>query len=161
MDPAAASRDSRPPALRRIDDYVRLRAKLSEYMSAAELEAVDAAYDYSAEVHAGQNRRTGDPYITHPVAVADVLTEFRLDAATMQAALLHDVVEDTAGTLDEIRKRFGEDVALLVDGVSKLDKLRFDSAEEARSRITHRRPWRRRRLPMASPAWPAPTTATS
>ena len=103
MDTAAASRDSKLPPLRRIDDYNRLRSKLNEYMSPAELEAVDSAYDYSARVHAGQNRRTGDPYITHPVAVADVLTEFRLDAATMQAALLHDVVEDTAGTLDEIR----------------------------------------------------------
>jgi GTP pyrophosphokinase len=133
VDTAAASRDSKLPAPRRIDDYIRLRAKLSEYLSPAELEAVDAAYDYSALVHAGQNRRTGDPYITHPVAVADVLTEFRLDAATMQAALLHDVVEDTASTLDEIRGRFGEDVALLVDGVSKLDKLRFDSAEEAQA----------------------------
>jgi RelA/SpoT family (p)ppGpp synthetase len=133
MEPTAASRDSRQPVVRRIDDYVRLRTKLSEYMSAAELKAVDAAYDYSALVHAGQNRRTGDPYITHPVAVADVLTEFRLDAATMQAALLHDVVEDTAGTLEEIRANFGEDVALLVDGVSKLDKLHFDSAEEAQA----------------------------
>ena len=133
MDSAAVTRESRQAAVKRIDEYARLRTKLSEYLSAADLVAVDSAFDYSARVHAGQHRRTGDPYITHPVAVADVLTEFRLDAATMQAALLHDVVEDTEGTLDEIRKLFGEDVALLVDGVSKLDKLRFDSAEEAQA----------------------------
>jgi guanosine-3',5'-bis(diphosphate) 3'-pyrophosphohydrolase len=133
MDSAAVTRESRQAAVKRIDEYGRLRTKLSEYLSAADLVAVDSAFDYSARVHAGQHRRTGDPYITHPVAVADVLTEFRLDAATMQAALLHDVVEDTEGTLDEIRKLFGEDVALLVDGVSKLDKLRFDSAEEAQA----------------------------
>jgi guanosine-3',5'-bis(diphosphate) 3'-pyrophosphohydrolase len=133
MDTAAVTRENRPPAAKRGDDYLRLRAKLGEYLSAAELEAVDSAYDYSAHFHAGQHRLTGDPYITHPVAVADVLTEFRLDAATIQAALLHDVVEDTESTLDAIRERFGEDVALLVDGVSKLDRLHFDSAEEAQA----------------------------
>jgi GTP pyrophosphokinase len=133
MNPAAATPESRQPGARRIDDYVRLRSKLSEYLSAAELEAVDSAYDYAAHFHEGQQRQTGEAYITHPVAVADVLTEFRLDAATIQAALMHDVVEDTTSTLEEIRERFGEDVALLVDGVSKLDRLHFDSAEEAQA----------------------------
>lgn len=133
MDTAAASSDSRQAAPKRGEDYLRLREDLSAYLSAAELSAVDAAYDYSARFHAGQTRKTGEPYITHPVAVASVLREFRLDAATIQAALLHDVVEDTAGTLDDIRDRFGDDVAVLVDGVSKLDKLHFDSAEEAQA----------------------------
>ena len=131
MDPAAATRNSRPPAARRISEYNKLRSRLDDYLSAAELEAVDAAYDYSARFHEGQQRLTGEAYITHPVAVATVLEELRLDSATMQAALLHDVVEDTASTLGEIRELFGEDVALLVDGVSKLDKLHFDSAVEA------------------------------
>lgn len=131
MDPAAASRTSRVPAVRRIGDYVRLRNKLDDYLSAAELAAVDSAYDYSAHFHEGQQRLTGEAYITHPVAVASVLSELRLDAATLQAALLHDVVEDTESTLDEIRELFGEDVALLVDGVSKIDKLHFDSAVDA------------------------------
>lgn len=131
MDTAAQARDSKRPKVKRIDDYNALRATLAGYLSAAELDSVDAAYDYSAHFHQHQLRRTGEAYITHPVAVAEVLSELRLDSATIQAALLHDVVEDTDSTLDEIRERFGEDVALLVDGVSKLDKLHFDSAEEA------------------------------
>jgi GTP pyrophosphokinase len=133
MNTAAASSKSRPTGGKRVDAYNRLRTKLGEYLSAEELEAIDAAYDYSAHFHEGQLRLTGEPYITHPVAVAEILSEFRLDAATVQAALLHDVVEDTESTLDEIRESFGEDVALLVDGVSKLDKLHFDSAEEAQA----------------------------
>jgi GTP pyrophosphokinase len=133
MDTAAQSRESRQAAQNRGDDYARLRSKLSTYLSSTELAAVDSAYDYSARFHAGQRRQSGDAYITHPVAVADVLTEFRLDAATIQAALLHDVVEDTESTLAEISEQFGEDIALLVDGVSKLDKLHFDSAEEAQA----------------------------
>ena len=131
MDTVAQARESRPAPAKRIDDYLGLRKKLGEYLSAAELESVDAAYDYSAHFHEGQKRLTGEPYITHPVAVADVLASLRLDTATIQAGLLHDVIEDTESTLDEIRDQFGEDVARLVDGVSKLDKLHFDSAEEA------------------------------
>ena len=133
METAAASTESRLPAVRRVDEYNRLRAKLGEYLSADDLRAIDAAYDYSARFHEGQQRQSGDPYITHPVAVAEVLSELRLDTASLQAALLHDVIEDTESTIDEIRKLFGEDVALLVDGVSKLDRLRFDSAEEAQA----------------------------
>ena len=131
MDTAAQARESRPSGGKRIDEYSKLRGKLSDYFSEAELESVDAAYDFSAHHHEGQQRLTGEPYITHPVAVALALSELRLDSATIQAALLHDVVEDTESTLDEIHERFGDDVALLVDGVSKLDKLHFDSAEEA------------------------------
>jgi GTP pyrophosphokinase len=135
MDTVANSRDSRRPGARpipkRIDEYARLREDLSQYLPEADLDAIDAAYDYGAHFHEGQVRRTGDPYITHPVAVARLLSELRLDSATIQAALLHDVVEDTESTLEEIRARFGNDVAVLVDGVSKLDKLHFDSAEEA------------------------------
>jgi GTP diphosphokinase / guanosine-3',5'-bis(diphosphate) 3'-diphosphatase len=131
MDTVAQAREPRPAPVRRIDDYIALREQLGEYLSSAELQSVDGAYDYSAHFHEGQKRLTGEPYITHPVAVAAVLASLRLDSATIQAALLHDVIEDTESTLDEIRARFGDDVALLVDGVSKLDKLHFDSAEEA------------------------------
>jgi RelA/SpoT family (p)ppGpp synthetase len=131
MDTVAQARESSSGNQKRIADYLRLRERLGGYLSDAELESVDAAYDYSARFHEGQRRRTGEPYITHPVAVAEVLSEFRLDPATLQAALLHDVVEDTESTLDEIRDLFGDDVALLVDGVSKLDKLHFESALEA------------------------------
>jgi len=131
MEPVAQTREPQPPAVKRIDSYSSLRENLSDYLTETDLESVDAAYDYSALFHEGQQRVTGEPYITHPVAVAQVLSELRLDSATIQAALLHDVVEDTESTLDEIHEQFGDDVALLVDGVSKLDKLHFDSAEEA------------------------------
>lgn len=131
MDTVAQQREPQAPRIKRSDSYLDLREKLAEYLSPTELESVDAAYDYSAHFHEGQKRLTGDPYITHPVAVAEVLASLRLDAATIQAALLHDVIEDTASTFDEIHDQFGDDVALLVDGVSKLDKLHFDSAEEA------------------------------
>jgi GTP pyrophosphokinase len=133
MDYGAAIRERRLPTVRRGDNFARLKSKLQGYLPAADLDKVVAAYEYSAKHHEGQVRRTGDPYITHPVAVAEILAELHLDAATIQAALLHDVVEDTASTLDEIREHFGDDVALLVDGVSKLDRLRFDSAEEAQA----------------------------
>ena len=131
MDTVAQAREPRRSGKKPIDEYSRLREGLSQYLSRAELDAVDAAYEYSAHFHRGQQRLSGDAYITHPVAVAGLLSELRLDSATIQAALLHDVVEDTASTLEEIRARFGDDVALLVDGVSKLDRLHFDSAEEA------------------------------
>src|SRR5690606_4068045 len=85
------------------------------------------------EAHKGQYRKSGDPYITHPVAVADILADLHLDAGSIKAALLHDVVEDTPSTITEIENRFGKDVALLVDGVSKIDNLRFDSALEAQA----------------------------
>ena len=78
-------------------------------------------------------RRSGEPYITHPVAVADLLADLKLDAQTMMAAILHDVMEDTPNTKDEITTRFGSDVAELVDGVSKLDQIQFRSRAEAQA----------------------------
>ncbi|MBF9030802.1 RelA/SpoT family protein [Rhodobacterales bacterium HKCCE3408] len=88
-----------------------------------------AAYDYAAEMHAGQLRHSGEPYITHPVAVAAILTEQRLDDATIATALLHDTIEDTKGTYAEIERRFGHDVAELVDGVTKLTNLELSKRE--------------------------------
>ncbi len=95
--------------------------------------ASQAAYEYSAKAHEGQQRRSGDAYITHPVAVAEILAGLHLDSGSIKAALLHDVLEDTSSTLADIESRFGKDVALLVDGVSKIDHLRFDSAAEAQA----------------------------
>src|SRR5690606_14469647 len=132
MDDGAAIREVRPAAWR-TDDYGRLSAKLESYLPAADLPAIHAAYEFSAKAHEGQQRRSGDAYITHPIAVAEILAELHLDAASIKAALLHDVVEDTPATLAEIEERFGADVALLVDGVSKIDHLRFDSAAEAQA----------------------------
>ena len=107
--------------------------QLERYLPSADLPSITAAYEFSAKAHEGQQRRNGDPYISHPVAVAEILAGLHLDSGSIKAALLHDVVEDTASTLAEIQERFGDDVALLVDGVSKIDHLRFDSAAEAQA----------------------------
>ena len=98
-----------------------------------EAEAIRRAYDVATAAHEGQLRDSGEPYVTHPVAVAAILNEMHLDAATIQAALLHDVPEDTQVTLDDVRRQFGDEVAQLVDGVTKLRlikrKSRLDHAE--------------------------------
>ncbi|MGH9225204.1 MAG: RelA/SpoT family protein, partial [Acidimicrobiales bacterium] len=87
------------------------------------------AYEVAAKAHEGQVRVSGDPYIQHPVAVATILAELGLDDVTVAAALLHDAVEDTGLTLDDITREFGSEVAAMVDGVTKLDRIRFDSRE--------------------------------
>ncbi|MGC8499372.1 MAG: HD domain-containing protein, partial [Acidimicrobiales bacterium] len=79
--------------------------------------------------HEGQLRRTGDPYVTHPIAVADIVADLGLDAVTIAAALLHDAVEDAGVTTQWLSEEFGEHVAAVVDGVTKLDRLEFDSKE--------------------------------
>ena len=85
----------------------------------------------AAHWHAGQMRKSGDPYITHPLAVTTILAELGMNTDTLCAALLHDTVEDTAYTLAELRKEFGEEVATLVDGVTKLDRVKYGEAAEA------------------------------
>ena len=97
----------------------------------ADLAVIERAFEVAARAHAGQKRRSGDPYITHPVAVAGILAELGMTPPTLAAALLHDTVEDTAYTLAEIRKEFGEEVAMLVDGVTKLDKVTYGDAAQA------------------------------
>ena len=87
------------------------------------------AYHVAAEAHEGQVRRSGDPYIVHPLAVATILAELGLDDITLAAALLHDAVEDTGLSLDEVTRNFGPQVAAMVDGVTKLDRVSFDSKE--------------------------------
>src|SRR5690606_22720972 len=103
------------------------------YLPAADLPAIHSAYEFSAKAHEGQRRRSSDVCSSDLIAVAEILAELHLDAASIKAALLHDVVEDTPATLAEIEERFGDDVALLVDGVSKIDHLKFDSAAEAQA----------------------------
>ena len=90
---------------------------------------IRAAYDYGGEMHEGQFRRSGEPYFTHPVAVAAILTEQQLDDATLITALLHDTIEDTKSTYGEVADRFGDEVASLVDGVTKLTNLQLSSTE--------------------------------
>ena len=81
---------------------------------------IKEAYEFAEQAHDGQKRKSGDPYISHPVEVAKILIEYGADDASIIAALLHDTVEDTSVTLEDIKKQFGEEVALLVDGVTKL-----------------------------------------
>src|SRR5687767_6742009 len=103
------------------------------YLKPKDVARLAEAYRFSAAGHAGQTRQSGDPYISHPLAVAEILADWHLDGQTLMAALLHDVTEDTSVTKDEISDTFGRPVADLVDGVSKLDKIEFQSAEDAQA----------------------------
>ena len=103
------------------------------YLKPKDVARLSEAYRFSEAAHAGQKRQSGDPYISHPLAVAEILADWHLDGQTLMAALLHDVTEDTSVTKDEISATFGKPVAELVDGVSKLDKIEFQSAEDAQA----------------------------
>ncbi|MDN3482906.1 bifunctional (p)ppGpp synthetase/guanosine-3',5'-bis(diphosphate) 3'-pyrophosphohydrolase [Arthrobacter sp. APC 3897] len=96
-----------------------------------DLDLIQRAYVVAERSHEGQKRKSGDPYITHPVAVATILAELGMTGTTLAAALLHDTVEDTSYTLDELRREFGPEVAMLVDGVTKLDKVTFGDAAQS------------------------------
>ncbi len=134
MEYSATSLLSRLPiALRRDNGMRQLVSTLGEYLPADRIEGIVGAYEYGADAHEGQTRKTGEPYITHPVAVATALAEMRLDAQAIEAAILHDVVEDTEASLEDITERFGEEVAMIVDGVSKLDQIQFRSRAEAQA----------------------------
>lgn len=111
----------------------QLTQLLKEYFTQADIEQVWAAYRYAAAAHEGQIRRTGEPYISHPVAVACILAKLHLDLPTLLAALLHDVVEDTGVPITEIGQKFGKQVADLVEGLTKLDKIEFQSATHAQA----------------------------
>ncbi len=112
--------------VRRIDDIIEA---LQTYHPDPDISFVQRAYLYSAKVHAGQLRKSGEPYLIHPIEVSYLLTKLRLDEASVATGLLHDTVEDTLATLDELRGLFGNEVALLVDGVTKLSQIRFDTNE--------------------------------
>ena len=99
----------------------------------AATDLVTRAYSMAAAAHSGQVRKSGDPYITHPIAVTEILAEYGLDLPTLAAALLHDTVEDTDLTLPQIETRFGAEVALLIDGVTKLDRIQYSSPQEAQA----------------------------
>ncbi|MDQ4130587.1 MAG: HD domain-containing protein, partial [Actinomycetota bacterium] len=106
-----------------------LVARIREASPKVDVREVVRAYEYAEAAHAGQSRRSGEAYITHPVAVATKLADLGLDTATIVAALLHDVVEDTPASLHHLRQEFGDEVAQLVDGVTKLDRLQVHSKE--------------------------------
>ena len=104
--------------------------KIQNNYSEKDREILLKAYNYAEEMHRGQKRASGEPYFTHPCAVAEILIDLGLDTPTIAAAFLHDVVEDTAATEDDILRRFGKEVMTLVDGVTKLDKIKYQTHEE-------------------------------
>ncbi len=110
--------------------YEPIADKVTKAYSAADAAAIERAFEFAFGAHSGQRRKSGEPYIIHPVAVADILIGFGMDAQSVEAALLHDTVEDTPVTEDDIKKNFGASVALLVDGVTKLGKVPLASREE-------------------------------
>lgn len=136
MSPAAPTSDfapaevpSHPAVSAAAASFAALVGKL-DYMTPVEVESVRQAYRLADEAHLGQLRKNGDPYITHPIAVAAQCAEWKLDAQALMAALMHDVIEDCGITKTELVERFGSPVADLVDGLTKLEKLEFDTREQ-------------------------------
>jgi len=107
------------------------KGRLATYLSDDALDEINRAFRFAEQAHRGQTRRTGEHYIHHPIEVADTLAELQMDTRSIVAALLHDVIEDTEASKQDIVNGFGEEVALLVDGVSKIGQIRFDSREQA------------------------------
>lgn len=110
--------------------YGELREKLAASFPAEDLAVMDKAFEVANEAHGNQLRKSGEPYIIHPIAVAEILFELGMDMPSIAAALLHDVVEDTNITLDEINAQFGGEIGLLVDGVTKINRMQISSKEE-------------------------------
>lgn len=125
--------DPQPALQPGVASITHLTTKLAEYLTPAELKKVKEAYRFSDEMHLGQMRKSGEPYISHPIAVAEICADWKLDAQAIMAALLHDVMEDQDVKKDELIERFGAPVATLVDGLSKLDKIEFQSQIEAQA----------------------------
>jgi len=116
-------------ALDRLIDVEDLVEKLRSYNSNSDGALIRAAYEYCEVMHRGQFRQSGEPYIVHPVEVAYILAEMRLDDQTIVTALLHDTIEDTRSTFEETGRRFGPEVATLVDGVTKLTNLQLSGTD--------------------------------
>jgi RelA/SpoT family (p)ppGpp synthetase len=116
-----------------LDNIDSLADGLSNYLGKDQVNSVRRAYFYAQQAHDGQFRRSGDPYVTHPLAVASILSEMHMDHQSLMAAMLHDVIEDTGITKTAIKSQFGNTVADLVDGVSKLNKITFSSRAEAQA----------------------------
>ena len=133
MDYAATLLAKLPGASKRDHGLRRLIETLEAYLPEEQVESVMHAYEFGAAAHDGQKRKSGEPYISHPVAVAQELADMHLDSQAITAAILHDVVEDTEASLAQIEENFGPEVAGLVDGVSKLDQIQFRSRAEAQA----------------------------
>ena len=111
--------------------FVNFKKKLQKYLNSYQVKKVEKAYSIAKDAHSGQKRKSGENYINHPLDAASYLADYELDHETIMAAILHDVVEDTNIGLEDLEKLFGKKVTELVDGVSKLDKINFESKEEA------------------------------
>ena len=110
-----------------------LATSLSSYLEGDQINLVRRAYYYAEQAHDGQFRRSGDPYVTHPLAVAGILSEMHMDPQSLVAAMLHDVIEDTGISKAAVKSQFGDAIAEMVDGVSKLNKITFSSHAEAQA----------------------------
>src|ERR1700760_4001661 len=104
-----------------------LEEKVHAYHSAADTSLIRKAYEYAAKAHEGQLRKSGEPYVVHPLGVAGTIAELKLDVASICAGLLHDCVEDTSATTEDISKQFGGEIAFLVEGVTKLGKIPWNN----------------------------------
>ena len=122
-----------PGKKKNIEDisFISFKKKLQKYLNSYQIKKIEKAFDLAKDAHHGQKRQSGENYITHPLDAASYLAEYELDHETIMAAILHDVVEDTDISLEDLEKNFGKKVTELVDGVSKLDKINFNSKEEA------------------------------
>src|SRR3569833_1684502 len=121
------------PGGRRTPGLKELLSSVESYLPAEQVVCFCEAAEFGASAHKGQKRLSGEPYIAHPVAAAAILADLRLDADTIVAAILHDVIEDTPTPKDQLAAKFGADVAELVDAVTKLDQIKFKSREEAQA----------------------------
>jgi guanosine-3',5'-bis(diphosphate) 3'-pyrophosphohydrolase len=126
-EPAAASK---PPPPTPDEIFAELTTNVRKYLPTQDISILDRAYKFGANKHSAQARKSGEPYITHPLSVASILSKFKLDLASLAAAILHDTVEDTETTLAEVEQNFGKDVAELVDGMTKIGKIEFRSNQE-------------------------------
>jgi GTP diphosphokinase / guanosine-3',5'-bis(diphosphate) 3'-diphosphatase len=108
----------------------QILSEVAGYHPSADLTLIRRAYQFAAQAHEGQTRKSGDPYVTHPLSVAQVIAELKLDVASVCAGLLHDCVEDTSATVEQLGEQFGKEIAFLVDGVTKLGKLPYSTREE-------------------------------
>src|SRR5207244_11698879 len=115
-----------------------LIARVRAYHPVGPVDTIQRAYDFSAEVHRGQRRLSGEPYLTHPVQVAGIIAEMRLDVPSVVTGLLHDTVEDTLATLDQIEGAFGSEIAAVVGDVTKVGDIDFASHEVEEARILRR-----------------------
>ena len=130
-DEATSTTKHKPASVPGADNYRVLKNTCASYLDADALAKIEEAYRFAAEYHRDQRRRSGEPYINHPVEVAIILAgDLHMDEDTICAALLHDTVEDTDATMDELVSRFGQTVADLVDGVTKLTQVNVSSIDE-------------------------------